>query len=83
MRRTYGAKRRVINKKDEKIALLEYDNYILKELLEIEQEISIDAGEVLRHVYHANPNIYVKNKIQEFMKKHEYNIITIKPKELM
>ncbi|ASR79704.1 hypothetical protein JANET_223 [Bacillus phage Janet] len=79
MRRTYGAKRRLVNKKEEKIALLEYDNYMLNEERKILEDFQWDAIKVLTYFYHNRPE-EAQKYIRELMDKHECYIITIPPK---
>lgn len=76
----YGLRKRRQDKRNEKIAILEYDNYMLSEENKILDEFQWDAIKVLTYFKHGRPE-EAQELLSQLIGKHECNIITIPPKE--
>ncbi|USL89363.1 hypothetical protein vBBceHLY2_00087 [Bacillus phage vB_BceH_LY2] len=80
MTKPYGLRKRQQDKRDKKIARLEYENYMLTEENKILDEFQWDAIKVLTYYYHHNYH-EARKQVSELIKNHEAYIITIPPKE--
>lgn len=80
MTKPYGLRKRQQDKKADKVAQLEYDNYILKEETKILDEFQWDAIKVLTYFKHGRPE-EAQELLSQLIGKHECYIITIAPKE--
>jgi len=80
MTKPYGLRKRLQSKRFDKVALLEYDNYMLNEEKKLLEEFQWDAIKVLTYYYHNRPT-EAHCMTQELKAKHECYILTIPQKE--